>query len=239
MNTETDKTPNILFIMTDQQHARMMSCAGNEYLNTPAMDSLARDGIIFEKAYCSNPVCTPSRISMATGMMSCRLGIGNNGQFADRTELPEEVNANSMGKLMKKAGYETFYGGKVHMTYQLNPPDAGYDVCFRNEREELPQACIDFIKQKRDEPFFAVASFINPHDICFAHRAKNDINTEGVLELRKEALKLPLDELPPLPDNYEIPEGEPTAVEANLNPGAITPGITMRHEYDDYEWRIN
>ena len=51
---------NILFIMTDQQHAGMMSCAGNKHLTTPAMDSLARDGIQFKKAYCTNPVCVPS-----------------------------------------------------------------------------------------------------------------------------------------------------------------------------------
>jgi len=231
--------PNILFIMTDQQHDRMMSCAGNKWLDTPAMDSLADEGIRFSKAYCSNPVCAPSRISMATGMMSCRLGADDNGSFCEKVGLPEEVNCNSMGKLMKKAGYATFYGGKVHMTRQLQPPVAGYDVFFSDDREALPAACIDFIKQKRDEPFFAVASFINPHDICFAHRAKNDVNTHDVLELRKEALELPLEELPPLPDNYEITVDEPSAVDVYLNPNAITPAIVMRDEYDDYEWRIN
>jgi arylsulfatase A-like enzyme len=72
--------PNILFIMTDQQHAGIMSCAGNKYLTTPAMDSLARDSIQFERAYCTNPVCVPSRISMATGMMPNRLGASNNAR---------------------------------------------------------------------------------------------------------------------------------------------------------------
>ena len=54
-NTEKkNNKPNILFIMTDQQHAGMMSCAGNKYLYTPALDALARDGIRFELAYSSN-----------------------------------------------------------------------------------------------------------------------------------------------------------------------------------------
>jgi len=56
--------PNILFIMTDQQHAGMMSCAGNPYVKTPALDSLAATGMRFERAYCANPVCIPSRFSM-------------------------------------------------------------------------------------------------------------------------------------------------------------------------------
>jgi choline-sulfatase len=73
------QTPNILFIMTDQQHAGMMSCTGNQWLGTPAMDSLARDGIRFERAYATNPVCVASRTSMATGVMSCRrMGVMTN-----------------------------------------------------------------------------------------------------------------------------------------------------------------
>ena len=66
MNTH----PNMLFIMTDQQHATMTSCAGNTQLQTPAMDQLAHDGIRFENAYCTNPVCVASRTSMAPGVLS-------------------------------------------------------------------------------------------------------------------------------------------------------------------------
>ncbi|MHC4252450.1 MAG: sulfatase-like hydrolase/transferase, partial [Planctomycetota bacterium] len=61
-----NQRPNILFIMTDQQHAGMMSCTGNTWLKTPALDSLAREGIRFERAYSANPYCVPSRSAMAT-----------------------------------------------------------------------------------------------------------------------------------------------------------------------------
>ena len=81
--------PNMLFIMTDQQHAGMMSCAGNPYLKTPAMDSLARDGIRFTNTYAANPVCVPSRIAMATGVLPGRLGVFNNGMKAD---VPHDVD---------------------------------------------------------------------------------------------------------------------------------------------------
>lgn len=231
--------PNILFIMTDQQHAGMMSCAGNEHLSTPAMDSLARDGIRFAQAYSTNPVCVPSRISMATGVMSCRLGADDNAHGQCITQIPPEVDSNSMGKLLNRAGYDTFYGGKVHMCKPLVPKNAGYSEYVKDERDLLPEACIDFMKQKRDRPFFAVASFINPHDICYAHTARKGINSHDVLPLYEEGCALPDESLPPLPDNYAIPKNEPAAVKRHLNPTAPTPAILMRDEYDDRDWRVN
>jgi len=238
-SSEKEKKPNILFIITDQQHAGMMSCAGNKWLKTPALDRLARDGIRFEKAYSSNPVCVPSRTSMATGVMPCRLGADDNGSGMRIKQLPPEVDANSMGRLMKRAGYDTFYGGKVHMCKALTPRNAGYDEYYRDQRDLLPAACLKFMKTKRDTPFFAVASFINPHDICFAHRARSGIDTHGVLKLHKKASSLPLDKLPPLPANYPIQQNEPAAIEAHLSPRAVTPALTMRREYDEKAWRIN
>lgn len=233
-----ERPPNILIIITDQQHADMMSCAGNKHLNTPAMDSLARDGVRFTNAYVTNPVCVPSRISMATGVMAGRLGVLNNGV---RANVPLHVANNSLGKLAKRAGYDTFYGGKVHMCPELNPLNAGYDEYFKDQREALPGACIDFIERKRDRPFFAVASFINPHDICFAYRAYAGVSVRGkqsVEHLYRQASKLPLEQLPPLPDNFRIPELEPDAIDLYSKANAVTPAGKMRKVYDRRQWRI-
>jgi arylsulfatase A-like enzyme len=236
---ENQKAPNILFIMTDQQHAGMMSSTGNKWLNTPALDSLSREGVRFERAYVANPVCVPSRISMATGVMPGRLGVFGNGMQAN---VPDEVGGNSLGKLIKRAGYDTFYGGKVHMCDELSPPDAGYDEFHPDSREGLSDASVEFIKRRRDRPFFVVASFINPHDICYAHSAyKGQVprSMRHVQELYRQARLLPLDRLPPVPENYAIPQHEPDSIEAHLNPRAVTPAITMRETYDEREWRIN
>jgi arylsulfatase A-like enzyme len=233
-----NQRPNILFIMTDQQHAGMMSCTGNTWLKTPALDSLAREGVRFERAYSVNPYCVPSRTSMATGVMSCRLGADNNNLGMKIRALPPEVNDSSMGKIMKRAGYDTFYGGKVHMCKSLAPQNAGYDKYFKDERDKLPSACLKFIKQKRNKPFFAVASFINPHDICFAEKARKGKDVNGLLELYKEASSLSVEELPPLPDNYAIPEDEPGAIEAALSFQKYTPTKAMRKEYGDKDWQI-
>ena len=96
----------------------MLSSAGNPYLKTHALDGMAKAGIRFTNAYATNPVCVPSRISMATGVMPGRFGVFNNGMKA---KIPKMVGENSLGKLIKSGGYDTFYGGKVHMAPVLSP----------------------------------------------------------------------------------------------------------------------
>ncbi len=234
----SDSRPNILFIITDQHHAKMLSAAGNPYLKTRALDSIAESGIRFTNAYATNPVCMPSRLSMSTGMMPGRFGVFNNGMEAT---IPEEVTANSLGKLMKRAGYATFYGGKTHLPPELEPKNAGYDVVVRDQRDKLPGACLDFITTERDKPFFAVASFINPHDICFAYNARAaDPDRKGLAlvdKLYDQAKSLPEDQLPPLPDNSGIPENEPSGIQENLKLDAITPAKLIREGYSDRDWR--
>ena len=93
-----ENPPNALFIMTDQQHAGMMSCAGNRWLQTPALDRQAASGMRFELAYSPNPVCVPSRTSMMTGLFPSRLGFESNGD-ARSARIPESVLQHTMGKL--------------------------------------------------------------------------------------------------------------------------------------------
>ncbi len=214
-----------------------MSCAGNKWLKTAAMDRLARDGVRFERGYCANPVCMPSRTAMATGVMPGRFGVYSNGAGA---QLWPRIKGRSMGELMKRAGYDTFYGGKVHMHAALGPANGAYDESSRGQRGRLARDCLQFMTKKRDKPFFAVASFINPHDICFAHRAKlkaakGQRSGRGLYE---QAIRLPDDQLPPLPENFELQKGEPAAVEAHTSTTACTPARTMRKEYGERDWRI-
>jgi arylsulfatase A-like enzyme len=83
-----------------------------------------------------------------------------------------------------------------------------------------------------------VASFINPHDICFADMARRGTNARGLRKLYREASSLSLEELPPLPENYAISEDEPEAIEASLSFQKYTPTKAMRKEYGDKDWRI-
>ena len=70
--------PNIIYIMTDQQGAEAMSCAGNPDLHTPNMDLLASRGVRFTNAYCAFPLSGPSRAAMFTGYVPSQTGMIEN-----------------------------------------------------------------------------------------------------------------------------------------------------------------
>ena len=88
-----DNRPNILFIMTDQQSAHMMSCTGNRWLNTPALDRFSASGVRFENAYACNPVCVPNRFSLQTGLMPSAIGMGQNADSA-QSKVTDEKGIN-------------------------------------------------------------------------------------------------------------------------------------------------
>ena len=137
MKTEQER-PNIILIITDQQSATMLSCTGNSDIKTPNIDRLAASGVRFERAYCTNPVCVPSRVSLATGKMPSEFGMWYN-------QLPFEIDYSAqpqtIGMLMKNGGYETSYGGKIHLPQAITPQNTGYDYFCNDECEPLAHAC--------------------------------------------------------------------------------------------------
>jgi len=81
------KRPNILFILSDDQGAWAMGCAGNTDINTPHLDRLASSGIRFTNFFCTSPVCSPARASILTGQIPSQHGVqdfirqGNNSIY--------------------------------------------------------------------------------------------------------------------------------------------------------------
>ena len=67
MEKRFDNQPNILLIMTDQQRSDSLGCYGADWVETPNLDTIAADGVVFENCYVTNTICTPSRASMWTG----------------------------------------------------------------------------------------------------------------------------------------------------------------------------
>lgn len=246
--------PDILIILTDQQSANMLSCAGNRYVSTPAMDRLAARGVRFDRAYCTNPVCAPSRFSLVTGRMPSEIGMRRNEDDATIEPVPAIMREQALGHLLRQAGYETVYGGKVHLP-GLSPEDIGFDFITRDERGGLARTCADLLEQPHHRPLCLFASFINPHDICYmairdfpVSALEQDIIRHGQVELASvdEALQLPpgmsAEEFmagmcPPLPDNFEPQLGEPEAVSLLLQQ------LPFRHEarrhYTDHQWRMH
>jgi len=218
--------PNILYIMTDQQHAGMMSCAGNPWLRTPAMDSLAASGVRFELAYSSNPVCMPARTSMMTGHYPSRFDMRSNGP----AKVPKETLANSLGQVFRRANYRTVFGGKTHWPEPMNPQTVGFEYITRDERDGLAGACAAFLREKQERPFLLVASFINPHDICYmaidaytkanqlpAMYPQSRVERQCVAEASRRPAGASEEEFirklcPPLPANHAPTADEPAAL---------------------------
>ena len=245
--------PNILFIFTDQQSATMMSCAGNEYLDTPAMDSLAATGVQFERAYCSNPVCMPSRFSLMTGRMPSEIDLRDNGA-SHIDSVPERILTTGMGHLLREAGYETAYGGKVHLP-KMTPVDIGFDVIRADQRDGLAEACAEYVARDHEKPFLLVASFINPHDICymairdFVGNEREQRLVDGgktPLMALDEALQMPegMSEeeffervCPPLPDNFEVQQDEPEAI--GMFQADRPFKKSAREQWSEERWRLH
>ena len=161
--------PNIIYIFTDQHTANAMSCAGNPDLHTPNLDRLAAAGIMFQNAYCTAPLSGPSRGAMFTGCYP-----GTTGLLVNGAPLQESLQTRTLGTLVKNAGYECAYGGKWHVP-ELDIPDKvrGFDQIYKHSDDGLAEACVEFLSRKHDKPFFLVASYDNPHNICEYARSQN------------------------------------------------------------------
>ncbi len=195
--------PNILYIFTDQQHAGAMSCAGNPYLHTPALDSIAARGVRFTRAYCTHPICTPSRASMWTGRYPHEVGVDANGQGID-----ERFRAMELGTVLAGAGYDCAYGGKWHVpTGHRVDEGHGFRCIAEMGDERLADACEALLRSAPPQPFFLVASFDNPHNIC--EYARQQILPGGAVAAPQR-----LEDCPPLPANFAIPPYEPQALRA-------------------------
>lgn len=161
--------PNIIYIFTDQQTASAMSCAGNTDLHTPNMDKLAANGVRFENAYCTAPLSGPSRAAMFTGHYPGTAGLLVNG-----AEMPDSLKHATLGTLIADGGYECAYGGKWHLPL-LEVPDGefGFKQLHPHNDIGLGEACARFLSEKHEKPFFLVASFDNPHNVCEYARSQN------------------------------------------------------------------
>ncbi len=199
---------NILYIFTDQQSAFALSCMGNRDLATPAMDRLAAEGALFETAFCTQPLCTPCRASMFTGLLPHECGAPRNGM-----SIREDLRPRGLGRVLRDNGYECLYGGKWHIPQSSMPAenDHGFrTICGFNDNQ-LADACVSYFREHVGQnagsrkPFFMAASFDNPHNIC-------EWGRNMVLPWGNIGEPPPPDECPNLPANFMPSPFEPEIV---------------------------
>ena len=135
---------NVLIIHTDQQRYDSLGCTGNPYADTPNIDRLAREGTLFTRHIAANPVCTPSRCSLVTGLYPPGHGSWANGIALARrghehvdghqewVHAPEEIilEIPTVADRFAEAGYRTACFGKLHLT----PNQAHAHYGFREGR---------------------------------------------------------------------------------------------------------
>lgn len=104
----TAPRPNVLMILADQHHAGLMGCAGFAGVHTPQLDAFAAEGMRFTDAYCQNPICTPSRVSILSGQY-CQ----NHGYYG--LSGPAPTGLPNLFRHFRAAGYRTAAYGKLHL----------------------------------------------------------------------------------------------------------------------------
>lgn len=173
--------PNILVVMTDDQTAAQMSCAGHPLLQTPNIDRLAGEGVRFSEAFCTNSLCAPGRASVLTGCYSHVHGIRGNSEGRDSTERLDP-KLPTFPKLLQQAGYKTALVGKWHLPqdpegfdeWKILPGQGVYfDPEFLINGERTKQRgyatdlttdfALDFLRQSRGQPFCLLYQHKAPH----------------------------------------------------------------------------
>ncbi|MBD3378462.1 sulfatase-like hydrolase/transferase [candidate division KSB1 bacterium] len=222
----SSKKPNILLIITDQQFADGMSCVmGSDYINTPHMDALAKEGVRFARTYTPNPLCLPMRTSMFTGRFPHETGALNNGS--------PDIDADKhvfLGKIFKDAGYDTAYFGKWHIAFdENNRATHGFETFVGREAKSDPSFIVDYLKEPHERPFLAVASFLSPHEVC--QWARKEEVPGGPI-----ATVPPKDELPPLLPNFDPPKNE-TDIMTHMRKSYQAHRLFPVGDYTEEDWR--
>ncbi len=170
------RRPNVIFILTDDHRWDVLGVMGHPFIQTPNMDRLANEGILFENAFVTTSLCSPSRASFLTGQYASVHGVQNNFSRWDNDKndtflkhfkdagydtafigkwhmpgtgdgLPELPGVDLFVSFTKKDGQGDYYNCPIYVNHELTPNRHPYITT------ELTEYAIDFVKEKRKNPF--------------------------------------------------------------------------------------
>lgn len=184
------RTPNIVFILSDDQGEWAMGCSGNEEIITPNIDKLAREGMRFTNFFCASPVCSPARASLFTGTIPSQHGVHD--WLRDDTKAEEEIEylkgQSTYIQALADNGYITAHSGKWHLGNTASPQQGfKHWYCHKSgggpyynapiykngmlykETDYVTNAitndALEFLEEMRgnDQPFYLSIGYTAPH----------------------------------------------------------------------------
>jgi arylsulfatase A-like enzyme len=187
--------PNFVFIISDNQSPWTLGCYGNEDILTPNVDRLAREGVRFGNSFCVNPVCSPNRATLLTGLVPSQHGVHNYlaTEEPDAQMGPDAYSTIgefvTLPRLLADAGYRCGMSGKWHLGDSLHP-QLGFTYWFAKPRghtasfydaeaiwegevytepryylDAIADHAVDFLRGTGDEPFFLYLGFNGPYGL--------------------------------------------------------------------------
>ncbi len=189
---KANNQPNIILILADDLGYSDLSMNGSDLYETPNIDKLASQSVIFSQAYASHPTCLPSRLAIQTGKYPSRLQVVNHSH---KPNLQEDI---TLAERLNASGYTTCHIGKWHIGDSNNEPtQQGYDTCIATNGAGMPASyfypykkpkksifdvpdledsksddfltdklgdkAVGFIQQNRNNPFFINLCFYAVH----------------------------------------------------------------------------
>ena len=165
------RRPNIIFLVTDDQRADSMSCAGNTILKTPHIDTLAAGGMRFRESFTTTAICMSSRASILTGLYTRCHGIDNFDK-----PLAQPLLEASYPLLLRQAGYRTGFVGKWGLGGALPKNEFDYFTGYPGQGHYFQtgqtkhlttlqaEQAVEFLRgYRKDQPFCLAVSFKAPH----------------------------------------------------------------------------
>lgn len=172
-----EKRPNIIFLLSDDQRWDALGAAGNSIIQTPNLDQIARDGVMFKNAFVTTSICCSSRASILTGQY-----VSRNGVVDFKKELTEQQFANTYPIHLKNNGYQIGFVGKYGVGHsKLEREKKAFDYFWGESRQpkyeningsgdtihytELVQRhVLEFLEStSNSKPFCLSVSFKAPH----------------------------------------------------------------------------
>ena len=213
---EPVEKPNILFIMTDDHSFQTISAYSDKLIETPNIDRIAEEGVIFPNSFVGNSICAPSRATMLTGKHTHK-----NGQVDNRVTF--DGSQTTFPKLLQQAGYQTALVGKWHL--RSDPTGFDYWNILPGQGQYYNPDFIEMGEQKQYEGYcttlttdFALDWLENrdaekPFCLLLHHKAPHRTWQPDTLHFNEFA-----DKVYPVPDNFfDDYEGRTAAAEQRLS----------------------